>query len=105
MERSISYKEDDINSTMAYLVNMIMEMEEQIDMMEEQAIGLRDNLDWKSSAANLRSPLERIKGITQGFGIVDIEPNHTLAVRDLCFSPDHVEKIKERFSKIDTEII
>jgi len=105
MDRQITYKEDDLHSNLSYTADMLASIEFQIEMMEEQAIGLRENLDWKSVAANLRADLEHIKEQVNGFGIVELKCNQMLQVQNLCFNETHMDEIKERFSKIDTDIL
>jgi len=105
MDRQIAYKEDHLKSTLTYTVDLLTSMEAQIEMMEEQAIDLRGNLDWKSSAASLRADLEKIKEQINRFGIVDVACSQMLTLQNLCFNESHIDEIKDRFSKIDMDAL
>ena len=74
-------------------------------MMEEQAIGLRDNLDWMSSSKTLRDKLENLKEQINRFGCRQLPYESSLQSRYNCFNEYHVRIIQDRFAKNTSEAI
>jgi len=101
MDRQISFKEHELFSRLTFLTHKVDLMEAEIGMMEEQALGLRDNLDWKNSAINLRTALETVKGIINEFKVVEAPYCRELQNPTQCFTPFHVEMIQKRSKEID----
>jgi hypothetical protein len=75
MERSVAFNEKEIQKTFRYILDKVSGMDQEIRMMEEQGLGLRDNLDWRSSGRRLRIDLEQLKIGLNYFGV-----EHTDAV-------------------------
>jgi CCR4-NOT transcriptional regulation complex NOT5 subunit len=73
MKKSIAYDEKELKDMLLFIVDHINEMSNEIRLMEEQGLGFRENLDWKSSGKHLRINLESIKRKLDQFDIVEIE--------------------------------
>lgn len=105
MKKSIAYDEKELKDMFLFIVDHINQMNNEILAMEEQGLGFRENLDWKSSGRNLRINLENIKRGLNQLGIIEIESKDLneynyeniflRKVEEKC-----LEKIAKRASKI-----
>lgn len=100
MKRQIAYDEETLTSRINYLVSLLHSMDSNINMMEEQAIELRDNLDWKSLSVSLRTELEKTKEIINELGVIEIKFEPCLQNSYRCFSYHHMNQIQDRFANI-----
>ena len=70
MKQTIGYDRKELETSMKYLLAKVDDIDNYIRMMEEQGLGLRDNLDWKSCAKHLRFDLEKVKESLDGLGVL-----------------------------------
>jgi len=96
MKKLVGYTESELVDTLHFLLSHIEEMDSEIHMMEEQGLGIRDNLDWESSGKRLRINLEQIK---RGLDLFNLEQipfndlnqfnyeNHQKKIKDHAFQP------------------
>jgi hypothetical protein len=97
MDRAIAYPEKDLVNRFKYLASCISNIESMLNMIEEQAMGFRDNLDWKSTAATLRTNFEKIKGTLNEFNIEKLPTNNLLEQDFRMFDDYHLKIIQDRF--------
>jgi hypothetical protein len=97
MLRHIAYYEKALHQKITMLSNHIMLMDSEITMMEEQGLGLRKNLDWKSSGKTLRLSLEDIKETVNDFDVIPPIPFET--VNFYTYDERIPEKIRRNFIK------
>lgn len=99
MDRTIAYSEKDLVNRFKHLAFCIGNIEFMLNMVEEQALCFRDNLDWKSTATTFRTNLEKIKSTLNGFNIEKL-PTDTLLEQDFrMFDDYHVKIIQDRVAK------
>jgi hypothetical protein len=97
MDRTIAYSEKDLANRFKHLAFCIDNIEFMLKMIEEQVLGFRDNLDWKSTAATLRTNLEKIKGTLNEFDIEKLPTDMLLEQDFRMFDDYHIKTIQERF--------
>ena len=97
MKQTIGFDKQELERNFRFILGSVERLDEQIRMMEEQGLGLRDNLDWQSSAYYLRLEFERVKRGLNDFGVnqvsfIDFETKEAYLER-------HLSHVTENFCK------
>lgn len=72
MKQTIGYDRQELESNLRFMLASIERSSDEIRMMEEQGLGLRENLDWQSTAFCLRVELERIKRSLNNLNVIPV---------------------------------
>jgi hypothetical protein len=83
MNKSISYPESELTQTLSALLAYINDASTEVKMMEEQGLGLRNNLDWANSGKILRIKIERMKSCLNTFHMLKYIENKDINNRTL----------------------
>jgi len=98
MKQSIGYDRQELEGNFKFILASIERFDDEVRMMEEQGLGLRDNLDWQSSACNLRIELEKIKRGLNYFNVLERIPYVDLESREGYLS-NYLTRVTENFCR------
>jgi hypothetical protein len=76
IKQTVGYDRKELEALMKHLMSRVDSIENNVRMMEEQGLGLRDNLDWKSTAKHLRFDLEQVKDVIDSLGVFPTTRKH-----------------------------
>jgi len=103
MEKSIAYSEKDLQNNLDFILSHMHYLDSYIRMMEEQGLGLRDNLDWKSTGKHLRINLEQVKMGLSRFKVRDVPFQD---ISDYHYDELFLKKVEEQFlDKMGKDIV
>lgn len=76
IKQTVGYDRKELEAQMKHLLAKVDDIDTYVRMMEEQGLGLRENLDWKSTAKHLRFDLEKVKDVIDSLGVFPTTREH-----------------------------
>jgi len=94
IKQTIGYDREELESLMRHLQAQVDELDWSVTMMEEQGLGLRNNLDWKSSARGVRFALEKIKN---GISRLGVSKQDRVVFRESDYEAYYLPAVVDRY--------
>jgi hypothetical protein len=96
MNKSISYPESELIQTLSALLTYIEDASAEVKMIEQQGLGLRNNLDWASSGKVLRIKIEKMKSCLNTFHMLKYVENRDI---NMYTYKDYLPIVKKEFDE------
>jgi hypothetical protein len=97
MNQTIGYDRKELEATMRYILSNVEQLDFNVRMMEEQGLGLRDNMDWRYEAGSLRMALENLKQGLDRLGVLPVS-HESFGVRE-NYEQNYLPKVVEEYCK------